>query len=299
MRVPLPDGSVRELPDGSTGADLAADIGPGLARAAMAIRVLDGDRTEKRDGTAYDDGPDRRPVAAAGRRRSRSRSSPPRPATATRSKLLRHDVAHVLAESVLELYPGHEGVDRPADRRRLLLRLRVPARRHGQRGRLRAHRGPDAQAHQGRRAVRALARSRRPRRSSATCEEDQPYKVELIEDLVTRPGRRDRQPLPQRRVPRPLPRPARARHRPREGVQAHERRRRLLARRREPPRCSPASTAPRSRPRTSWPSTSSGSSRRAPATTASSARSSSCSCSPSSHRARRSGSRTGWRSGTS
>ena len=84
MRVPLPDGSVRELPDGSTGADLAADIGPGLARAAMAIRVLDGDKTEKRDGTAYDDGRIRDLVAAARSTASRSRSSPPRPATATR-----------------------------------------------------------------------------------------------------------------------------------------------------------------------------------------------------------------------
>ena len=38
MRVLLPDGSERELPDGATGADLAASIGPGLARAALAIR---------------------------------------------------------------------------------------------------------------------------------------------------------------------------------------------------------------------------------------------------------------------
>ena len=105
MRVPLPDGSVRELPDGSTGADLAADIGPGLARAAMAIRVLDGDRTEKRDGTAYDDG------------RIRDLSLPlvdgepveivtAKAGDGDALKLLRHDVAHVLAESVLELYPG-------------------------------------------------------------------------------------------------------------------------------------------------------------------------------------------------
>ena len=36
MRLTLPDGSQRELPDGATGADLAADIGPGLARAALA-----------------------------------------------------------------------------------------------------------------------------------------------------------------------------------------------------------------------------------------------------------------------
>src|SRR6478752_3434642 len=105
MRVPLPDGSVRELPDGSTGADLAADIGPGLARAAMAIRVLDEGKTEKRDGTAYDNGRivdlsyplvDGQPVeivtAKAG--------------DGDALKLLRHDIAHVLAESVLELYPG-------------------------------------------------------------------------------------------------------------------------------------------------------------------------------------------------
>ena len=105
VRVPLPDGSVRELPDGSTGADLAADIGPGLARAALAIRVLDGDKVEKRDGTAYDDGriidldvplTDDQPIeiltAKAG--------------DGDALKLLRHDIAHVLAESVLELYPG-------------------------------------------------------------------------------------------------------------------------------------------------------------------------------------------------
>src|ERR1700759_1500723 len=103
MRVTLPDGSHRDLPDGATGADLAADIGPGLARAALAIRVLDG--AEKRDGTAYDDG------------RIRDLSQPladgetveivtARDGDGDALKLLRHDIAHVLAESVLELYPG-------------------------------------------------------------------------------------------------------------------------------------------------------------------------------------------------
>ena len=104
MRVTLPDGSSRELPDGATGADLAAGIGPGLARAAMAIRVLDG-KPEKRDGTAYDDG------------RIRDLSQPlndgetveivtAKDGDGDALKLLRHDIAHVLAESVLELYPG-------------------------------------------------------------------------------------------------------------------------------------------------------------------------------------------------
>src|SRR3954454_24340958 len=104
MRVPLPDGSVRELPDGSTGADLAADIGPGLARAALAIRVLNGE-TDKRDGTAYDEG------------RIHDLAQPLEDGQAVEIvtakagdgdalKLLRHDIAHVLAEAVLELYPG-------------------------------------------------------------------------------------------------------------------------------------------------------------------------------------------------
>src|SRR5207244_3238776 len=39
MQVTLPDGNSLDLPDGATGADAAAAIGPGLAKAALAIRV--------------------------------------------------------------------------------------------------------------------------------------------------------------------------------------------------------------------------------------------------------------------
>ncbi|MGH7699267.1 MAG: TGS domain-containing protein, partial [Gemmatimonadales bacterium] len=39
IRVTLPDGSVRGLSAGATGADLARAIGAGLARAALAVRV--------------------------------------------------------------------------------------------------------------------------------------------------------------------------------------------------------------------------------------------------------------------
>ena len=39
MNITLPDGSVRELNAGSTGLDLALDIGPGLAKAAIAVSV--------------------------------------------------------------------------------------------------------------------------------------------------------------------------------------------------------------------------------------------------------------------
>ena len=39
FKISLPDGSVREMPAGSTPADVAAAIGPGLAKAALAARV--------------------------------------------------------------------------------------------------------------------------------------------------------------------------------------------------------------------------------------------------------------------
>ncbi len=39
LKISLPDGSVREMPAGSSPADVAAAIGPGLAKAAIAARV--------------------------------------------------------------------------------------------------------------------------------------------------------------------------------------------------------------------------------------------------------------------
>ncbi len=39
ITITLPDGKPLELPDGATGADAAAAIGPGLARAALAIEI--------------------------------------------------------------------------------------------------------------------------------------------------------------------------------------------------------------------------------------------------------------------
>ena len=48
MNITLPDGSVRELKTGSTGLDLAMDIGPGLAKAAIAVNV-NGDQKDLSD----------------------------------------------------------------------------------------------------------------------------------------------------------------------------------------------------------------------------------------------------------
>jgi threonyl-tRNA synthetase len=105
MRVILPDGSERELDEGATGADLAASIGAGLARAALAIRVLDGSGSERRDGSAYDEGRIR-DLAAPLHDGERVEIVTAKSNDWDSVQLIRHDTAHVLAAAVLDLYPG-------------------------------------------------------------------------------------------------------------------------------------------------------------------------------------------------
>jgi threonyl-tRNA synthetase len=53
MNITLPDGSIKELPKGSTGLDLATSIGPGLAKAALAV-VVNGDQKDLSDSINED-----------------------------------------------------------------------------------------------------------------------------------------------------------------------------------------------------------------------------------------------------
>ncbi len=89
LKISLPDGSVREVPRGSTPADIAAAIGPGLAKAALAA-LVDG---ELRDLTRPFDGDAQLALVTA-------RDE------ADALELTRHDYAHVLAEAVQALFPG-------------------------------------------------------------------------------------------------------------------------------------------------------------------------------------------------
>ena len=81
ITVTLPDGKALELPDGATGADAAAAIGPGLARAALAVEVShpeDGEEPEVRDlARALPDGA-HVAIVTAKQRRERARADPPR-----------------------------------------------------------------------------------------------------------------------------------------------------------------------------------------------------------------------------
>jgi threonyl-tRNA synthetase len=97
LKISLPDGSVREMERGSSPADVAAAIGPGLAKAALAARV-DG---EVRDlGRPFDGDAQLELITARDE--------------ADALELARHDFAHVLAEAVQALYPGTQITFGPA-----------------------------------------------------------------------------------------------------------------------------------------------------------------------------------------
>jgi len=89
IKITLPDGSVREVETGTTAAQIAADIGPGLAKAALAVRI---------DGEVRDI---MRPLdvdTELALITSRDEEEA--------LELARHDFAHVLAEAVQKLHPG-------------------------------------------------------------------------------------------------------------------------------------------------------------------------------------------------
>ncbi len=97
FKIRLPDGSVREVAPGTTPADVAAAIGPGLAKAALAARV----NGEVRDINRPLDGDSELALITA-------RDE------ADALELVRHDYAHILAEAVQNLFPGTQITFGPA-----------------------------------------------------------------------------------------------------------------------------------------------------------------------------------------
>ena len=88
ISVSLPDGSQREIQDGATAADLASDIGKGLLKAAL-IAEVNGEETDL--NKVLPNGAIVNIVTADSDKGLET---------------LRHSTAHVLAQAVLELYPG-------------------------------------------------------------------------------------------------------------------------------------------------------------------------------------------------
>jgi len=87
VKITLPDGSNREFDGPISGADVAADIGPGLAKAALAIRV----NGEVKDLSTVIEADAEVAIITSKNEEA--------------LELLRHDCAHVMAEAVKELFP--------------------------------------------------------------------------------------------------------------------------------------------------------------------------------------------------
>src|SRR5471032_390623 len=96
INISLPDGSVRSFDKPVDGAEIAASIGPGLAKAALALRV-DGKKKDLATVVDHD--------AKIGIVTSKDPAA---------LELLRHDAAHILAQAVQELYPGTQITFGPA-----------------------------------------------------------------------------------------------------------------------------------------------------------------------------------------
>jgi threonyl-tRNA synthetase len=169
MRILLPDETELQLDDDATGADAAAAIGAGLARAALAVKV---------DGALRD---------LSAPLHDGARLEIVTPSSNDALELLRHDTAHVLAAAVMDLYPGVKISIGPPIEQGFYYDFEFPdgvtisdADFERIEAKMREH--VKADEHFAREDVtvgEALERFRG---------EQQPYKVELIEDLVRRQG---------------------------------------------------------------------------------------------------------------
>jgi threonyl-tRNA synthetase len=172
MDYELPDGTTLSLENGATGADAAAAIGAGLARAALAIRV-DGELRDLSRALPEGNGNGAAPKLEILTERSGEEAL----------QLVRHDAAHVLAAAMLELYPGVEISIGPAIDNGFYYDFDFPdgvtvndADFPKIEAAMKAH--IDADEPFVREEVSVQAAIQRFH------EEKQPYKVELIEDLI-------------------------------------------------------------------------------------------------------------------
>jgi threonyl-tRNA synthetase len=169
MRILLPDETELQLDDGATGADAAAEIGAGLARAALAVKA-DG-RLQDLTAPLHDG----------------ARLEIVTPSSADALELLRHDTAHVLAAAVMDLYPGVKISIGPPIEQGFYYDFEFPdgvtisdADFERIEAKMREHVKADERfVREDVNVGEALERFVR---------QDQPYKVELIEDLVQRGG---------------------------------------------------------------------------------------------------------------
>jgi threonyl-tRNA synthetase len=162
ITLTLPDGSTREVERGATSAEVAASIGRGLAKAALAAKVdgewIDLDRPIERDASLAIVTAD----SPAGR------------------EVLRHSTAHVMAQAVTDLFPGARYAIGPAIEDGFYYDFELPDGAHFSDDDL-----PRIETRM-REIVKAdqpFVRSEVSREEGLACFADQPYKRDIIEKV--------------------------------------------------------------------------------------------------------------------
>ncbi len=208
VTITLPDGSAKELPAGSTAGDVAASIGKGLAKAAVAATV-DGEEVDLTRPIDHD-----ATVAIITANSDEGR------------EVLRHSTSHLMAQAVFDLFPGAKYAIGPAIADGFYYDFELPDGQHFS----------DTDLERIEARMREIVAEDEPFvREEYDFDHglelfaDQPFKQEIIrnvssgaaeeDDAGRGDGRRHRRRLQepargrQRRVRRPVPRPARPVHR--------------------------------------------------------------------------------------
>jgi threonyl-tRNA synthetase len=158
--ITLPDGSTRDYDDGVTAGDVAASIGRGLAKAALAAKV---------DGEWYDlDRPIDHDAAVA----------IITPDSDDGREVLRHSTAHVMAQAVTDLFPGAKYAIGPAIADGFYYDFELPNHQHFSDDDLERI---EARMREIVKADEPFVREELDREHAIATFADQPYKIEIIE----------------------------------------------------------------------------------------------------------------------
>ncbi|HXY92108.1 MAG TPA: threonine--tRNA ligase [Acidimicrobiia bacterium] len=160
ITITLPNGDARVYPSGTTPADVAASIGAGLARAALAAKV-DGDWVDLDRPIDHD-----------------ANLAIVTPDTPDGREVLRHSTAHVMAQAVTDLFPGAEYAIGPAIEDGFYYDFALPGGRHF----------TDADLERIEARMREIVKADEPfvreevdRGTALAVFDDQPFKREIIE----------------------------------------------------------------------------------------------------------------------
>ncbi|HLM18224.1 MAG TPA: threonine--tRNA ligase, partial [Acidimicrobiia bacterium] len=175
ITITLPDGSTREHEHGVTAGEIAASIGPGLAKAALAAKVAtdadpdDGGGDGDGDGDWYDLS---RPIEQD------ARVAIITPATDDGREVLRHSTAHVMAQAVTDLFPGAKYAIGPAIADGFYYDFELPNGQHFSDDDLERI---EARMREIVKADEPFVREVLDREHAIATFADQPYKIEIIE----------------------------------------------------------------------------------------------------------------------